>query len=297
MKISSGKQSRALKTVLYGTEGIGKSTFASHFPDPLFLDLEGGTSQLDVKRVEWVKKDWKELLDTLGEIVFTDVCKTVVIDTADAAEAMCVEYILDTFKKSSIEDFGYGKGYQIMAETFMQLLKALDTCIAQGINVVVIAHSFLRKQELPDESGAFDRYEMKLSKKVAPLLKEWADMLLFFNYKTTVLTDEKTKSKKATGGKRMMYTTHKAVLDAKNRFGLPDEMPMDFDGIAHLFEMPVDTLRKMLAADSIDEGTFLNVIKQRQPQLAAESIDKLTDKAVSWALKYYNKIKEMVDNG
>ena len=295
MKILTGKQKRAVKVVIYGTEGIGKSTFAQNFPDPLFLDLENGTSQLDVKRVEWERKDWKELIDCVGALMFSDICKTIVIDTADAAEMLCVEDICTKNNKTSIEDFGYGKGYQVLAENYNQLIKACNDCVEQGKNVVIIAHSFLRKQELPDESGAFDRYEMKLSKKVAPLLKEWADMLLFFNYKTDVYTDEKTKSKKARGAKRIMYTTHTAVLDAKNRFGLPDEMPMDFAGIAHIFETPQDELKKKINADGVDEKRFLQIIEERQPQFKAESIAELSDKGTAWAIKYFDKIIEMME--
>ena len=94
----------------------------------------------------------------------------------------------------------------------------------------------MRKFEQPDEMGAYDRWEMKLSKKVAPLLKEWADIVLFCNYKTDIITDNKTQSKKATGGKRVMYASHHPCWDAKNRYGLPDVMPMEFNQIKHLFE-------------------------------------------------------------
>jgi len=93
----------------------------------------------------------------------------------------------------------------------------------------------MRKFEQPDEMGAYDRWEMKLTKKDAPLLKEWADMVLFCNYKTDVITDQATKSKKATGGSRVMYAAHHPCWDAKNRYELPDSMPMSFDEIAHLF--------------------------------------------------------------
>ena len=97
----------------------------------------------------------------------------------------------------------------------------------------------MRKFEQPDEMGAYDRWEMKLSKQCSPLLKEWADIVLFCNYKTSVLTDANTKSKKATGGKRVMYASHHPCWDAKNRYGLPDQMDMSFEPIKHLFDMPI----------------------------------------------------------
>lgn len=42
LNITKGRIDRAVKTVIYGSEGIGKSTFASHYPDPVFIDTEGG---------------------------------------------------------------------------------------------------------------------------------------------------------------------------------------------------------------------------------------------------------------
>ena len=51
MEITRGKIQTAQKIVLYGPEGIGKTTFASRFPEPLFIDTEGSTRQLDVARL------------------------------------------------------------------------------------------------------------------------------------------------------------------------------------------------------------------------------------------------------
>lgn len=135
-----------------------------------------------------------------------------------------------------IEDIGYGKGYTYVAEEFAKMLNICNKLIARSVNVVFTAHAQMRKFEQPDELGAYDRWEMKLSKKTAALLKEWADVVLFCNYKTTVVTDSKTKSKKATGGSRVMYASHHPCWDAKNRYGLPDEMEMDFKNIESLFE-------------------------------------------------------------
>ena len=50
MNITRGIQSKPLKVVIYGPEGVGKSTFASLFPDPLFIDTEGSTARMDVAR-------------------------------------------------------------------------------------------------------------------------------------------------------------------------------------------------------------------------------------------------------
>lgn len=222
----------AQKAVIYGPEGIGKSTFASMFPNPIFIDTEGGTGKIDVQRLDR-PTSWSMLLDEVRFIRNNPtLCDTLVIDTADWAEKLCREEICATAHKTSIEDFGYGKGYTYLMESFGKLLNLLEELKDRGINSVIVAHSCIRKFEQPDELGAYDRYEMKLEKKVAALVKEWSDLMLFLNYKTvTVKTDDK-KTKAVSGGTRVMYTTHHSCWDAKNRFGLPDELTMDYGHIA-----------------------------------------------------------------
>ena len=260
MNITKGVQSRPLKALIYGTEGIGKSTFASQFPDPLFLDLEGGTHFLEVNRVDGLM-NWTELLQAIAEIVSQGLCKTLVIDTADWAERMAIRHVCDAHKKSGIEDFGYGSGYTYLTEEFGKLLKYLDRAIAHNINVVILAHANLRTITLPEEAGSYDHWELKLSSKttnkVAPMVKEWADMVLFANYKT-LLVDDKSSSmgakKKAVGGQRIMYTTHTTFADAKNRFGLAPELPFDYKEIAHVvFDNGVPQLPETLDDEPIPE--------------------------------------------
>ena len=254
--LTSGKIETAKKVVIYGPEGIGKSTLASKFPGTVFIDTEGSTKELDVVRYP-TPTEWFNILDEIDDCIVNTPCKTLVIDTADWAEQLCSREVCKRLKVSGIEDVGYGKGYVYLSEYFSELLKACDKCIAAGINVVFTAHAFMRKFEQPDEMGAYDRWEMKLTKKDAPMLKEWADMVLFCNYKTNVITDQATKSKKATGGSRVMYAAHHPCWDAKNRYGLPDSMPMSFDEIAHLFtntKQPEPDYRSKLRAYMNEHG-------------------------------------------
>ena len=226
MRIITGKQAGALKTVIYGPEGIGKSTLAARFPKPLFIDTEGSTRHMDVARME-KPSSWTMLLEQVRYIRNTPgVCETLAIDTADWAEQLCIRSICASKEIGGIEDMGYGKGYVYLAEEFGKLLNLLEEVVERGCHVVLTAHAMMRKFEQPDEMGAYDRWELKLQKKTASLVKEWSDLLLFANYKTiAVATDEKGKKFKAQGGRRVLYTAHHPCWDAKNRLDLPRSCP------------------------------------------------------------------------
>lgn len=237
LDIISGKTGGALKAVIYGPEGIGKSTLAAQFPRPLFIDTEGSTRHMDVARTR-KPASWTMLLEQV-RCVLDDpaLCATLVIDTADWAEQLCISGICAAKQIGGIEDMGYGKGYVYLAEEFGRLLNLLEEVVGRGVHAVLTAHAMMRKFEQPDEMGAYDRWELKLQKKTAPLVKEWSDLLLFANYKTlSVAADEKGKKFKAQGGRRVMYTSHHPCWDAKNRLGLPDELPLEYTPLAPYFE-------------------------------------------------------------
>lgn len=238
MQITKGKRARAQKVVVYGPEGIGKSTFAAQFPEPLFIDTEGSTDNMDVSRLD-KPSSYTMLKNEIAWVKANPtVCKTLVIDTIDWAESLVIADVCAQHGKKGIEDFGWGNGYTYTKEEMGRLLNQLGELVDLGINVVLTAHAQMRKFEQPDEMGSYDRWELKLGKKTssqtAPLVKEWADMVLFANYKTVVMTADNGK-KKVTGGQRVLYTQHHPAWDAKNRHGLPEGMPFDYAGIAHIF--------------------------------------------------------------
>ncbi len=241
MEITRGRIKSAKKVVCYGPEGIGKSTFAARFPNAVFIDTEGSTKDMDVARLPR-PSSWEYLLQEIQYVKGTPgICKTLVIDTVDWAEQLCVEHVCNKHQKDGIESFGYGNGYVYSKEEFGKFLNRLEDLVETGVNVVLTAHAHIKKFEQPDEMGAYDRWELKLGKKTssqtAPLVKEWADMLLFVNYKTySIAVDDKGKKHKGQGGKRIMYTSHHPCWDAKNRYGLPDECDFDYEVIRYIVE-------------------------------------------------------------
>ena len=257
-EITRGKQTKALKVLIYGVEGVGKTTLAAQFPNPLFIDCEGGTDNFDVARFQR-PTSWQMLLQEVEQIKQDpSICSTLVIDTIDWAEAEAIRYVCDSHQVKNIEDFGWSKGYTYLNEEMGKLLNLLTEVRDAGINVVLTAHMNIRTISLPDDSGAYDRYELKLKTAKngnnSQLVKEWADMVLFLNYKQYVVKDEKTKQSKVTGGReRVMYTNHTAAYDAKNRFGLPDELPMKFESIAHLFaSAPEKKAKDLFGAQNVE---------------------------------------------
>ena len=286
MQITRGKIPGAYKIGLYGVEGIGKTTFAAQFPDPLFIDTEGGTAHMDVKRLP--KPDaWIELLSEVDWVYnHPDCCKTLVIDTADWAERLCNEAVCAMNKVESIETFNYGKGYVFAQEEFGRLLDKLELVRKQGIHILIVAHAMMRKFEQPEELGAYDRWELKLSKKIAPMVREWVDALLFVNYKVLVVNvDNKGAAKgknKVQGGKRVMYTAHHSCWDAKNRFGLPEEAEFSYEVIRGVIEGSSAEVGGATrtssvsgeAADTFPKGEGKGEPKQESPSALARAVER-----------------------
>ena len=306
MKISSGIKSRPVKTVVYGVEGIGKSTFASEFPSPLFIDLDNGTSQLNVDRITDVGS-WRELKDIVDEFGTNPDFKgykTLVIDTADAAAALCERAIVSTKApgKSSIEDIPYGKGYKMLAEEFSVLLCKLEALILEGKNVVVLAHAILRSVNDPELSQPYDHWEMKLpgmsTNKLAPLIKEWSDILLFAFYDIDVV--KVNNKNKARGGKRMMRTTHTPFADAKNRFNLADILPFEYKQISKI--IPSDTsapteIQKMIDDKRVEKEIDKNKAKAEPAELKHEPSEEPAKEPEPNGSAAYKKLKGLMATG
>lgn len=288
MNITRGKVAKAQKVVLYGPEGIGKSSFAANFPDSLFIDTEGSTSNMDVARFG-KPTSWSLFLSQIEYVKQNKPCKTLVIDTIDWAERMAIENLCQTNQKKSIEDFGYGSGYIKLEEEIGRLLNLLQDVVDLGINVVLTAHAQIRKFEQPDEMGAYDRYELKLGKKTSArtsaLVKEWADMVLFMNYKTfSVAADKDGKKHKAQGGTRTIYTSHHPAWDAKNRHGLPPEIPMDYSCIAHIFQSAQSVQQQSASVQATPDLTP-PPIPPEQPALQKEPEQQETNPKIPKALQ------------
>ena len=238
---------RAQRVVIYGPEGIGKSTLAANnMPAPLFLDTEDGTCQLDVDRVP-VRSvdDLREAMAALLAEAKAGTCeyKSVVLDTADRLWMMCADYVCAENNWKDIEQPGYGKGYAVVAGKFRSLFGGFDKLMRAGLHVCIVCHAKVDRIVPPDNTE-YNKYLIKISapnkqaEQSREYVKEWCDTLLFCHYQIAV---DQEKRRLVGGGNeavRVVSTVPTPAWEAKNRFGLPAELPMEAGVLAALFAEP-----------------------------------------------------------
>lgn len=225
-RVESGKSRGNLFLTIYGVPGIGKSTFAANFPSPIFLCTEDGAKEIGVERLSVTKSaDLKEYLQDLSQDEHT--YKTVVIDSLDHYETILHREIAAANKVKSIGDMAYGTGYaKALAEWNSTLLSL--SALKTKMNVILIAHSQIKTVNDPTAPLPYDRYSLKLHAKAADLVIEISDAVLFLNYETIVEERSANKGRAIGDGARKLYASHAPGHIAKNRYGLPYAMDLEY---------------------------------------------------------------------
>lgn len=239
--VSRGRQrNRPLRVLLYSAEGLGKSTFASGAPNPVFLDVEDGTSQLDVARFPQ-PQGWGDILDAVR--VLTEEphdFQTLCIDTLDAAEPFVWQHVCAAAGVRTIEEVGggFGKGYVAAIGEWLRLQAALEALQQRReMHVILLAHAQVRAFRDP-AGDAYDRYTLRLNEKAAGVMKEWCDDVLFGTLEVLTAQDQRTKRVRGvTTGARLVHTVRTAAWDAKTRHGLPETLPLSWDEFAAALEL------------------------------------------------------------
>jgi hypothetical protein len=227
---------RPPRIVLYGVHGIGKSTFASGAPSPVFIPTEEGLDAIDATAFP-LCKSFEDIMDAIGSLASEDHdFGTVVIDSADWAEQLVHKKVATDNNVVTIDAIGYGRGYKAAIDYWKQILEGLDYLRNdKNMQVILLAHSQVKRFDDP-LTDPYDRYQLDLHHGSASVVSEWCDILMFANQQyTTVKSDVGFNQKvtRAVGtGSRVLYTQERPGWSAKSRWALPDTLPLDYGKFA-----------------------------------------------------------------
>lgn len=285
-KVTKGVTDKRMLLLLYGPEGVGKSSFAANANKPIFLGTEGGTENLDIARLP-EPKSWDDVLGMLKELAQGDHdYNTLVIDTLDWLEPILFHKF--TKGKTPIEDTcgSFGKWVGEVTREYRNLMSYINE-VRSSMDVIILAHSHLRTINDPVNNASYDRYELKLhNKQHSALWKEYVDCLIFANFEVFTKTDNpKGKSKAYGNGERKMFTEHRPSFDAKNRDSLPFEM-----------ELSYDDLKKAIASGRPESAEKLvSWINERLKLVDNNDIIEATQKHISSNIDNPVKLRALLD--
>lgn len=234
--VSAGIAREPERLLIYGTGGIGKTTFLAEMDRPIFIDTQAGTKRLDVARFP-TPQAWQDVLDALDALA-TDQhpYRTVAVDLLDDVEQLIWSRICQRDGKENIEAYGYGKGYRVALvewRTFMAKLERLRS--EKQMQVALAAHVIVQSFKNP-EGEDYDRYQLQVDKLASGLLRGWCDNVLFARQQVGTKTDKKQRTRGVSSGARVIHTVETAAYYAKNRDNLPDTLPLDYASYAEAVE-------------------------------------------------------------
>lgn len=250
-KVVNGRQPSPPLVLIYGKQGVGKTTFGAGAPKPIILRVEDDrqndapktpllTSYADVmgaiKELTEEKHDYQtavlDSLTSLEELVWRETCTRVSGNTG------------------SIESFGYGKGYVEALRFWAGIRDALARLRdKRGMAVVITAHQQVKKVSDPNLNVEYDKFQLSIHDKASGLWTRFVDAVLFAAHDVTVQKD-KNRIKAFGDGERVVFTEERPGQDAKNRFNLPYKMKLSWavfaEKLAEFEGRPLDVIEKEL---------------------------------------------------
>ena len=224
---------KAPRVMIYGPHGLGKTTFGAGAPAPIFILTEDGLGRLEVDHFP-LAASYDDVVGAISTLYSDDhTFGTVVIDSLDWLDNLIWQ---DINAKHDAKDLAYGKGAVIAADYWRAILEGLSALRDEkGMAIVLIAHAEIKRFDSP-EVEPFERYQPKLQARSSALVQEWCDAVLFCNYKTIVKKEDvgfnREVNRGITTGERLLHANEKPAYLAKNRYSLPDSLPLSWESFA-----------------------------------------------------------------
>ena len=229
-QVKKGKIKKPHLVLVYGVDSVGKTTFGASAPKSVIVGPEAGSNNIDTSRIE--PKSFSEISSVIKELIDDKhEYETLVLDSLDWIEPLVWQHVCHEGKVDSIEKYGggYGKGYSRALEYWLQMIDSIKQLRERrSMNVVIIAHSQIKVFNDPAQPAPYDRYMLKLNEKASALWREFVDTVLFATFETFVEEKDGKKTKAYGDGVRVAFTERRPGFDAKNRFGLPVQIPFSW---------------------------------------------------------------------
>lgn len=291
-EVTTGKIKKPSMDLIYGGPGVGKTTWASEAPKPIFLPTEEGTNNLDVARFPLMRK-FSDVMAAIDELQTTEhAYKSLVIDSLDHLELLIWDQtIIDHRIKDRADFIAYARGYELALPLWQKFVQALKL-LREKMNIILICHSQVKTVNDPLQSSAYDRHDVKLHKKAAALIIETCDSVLFAAFEVHV-KDSKTGKAKAYGeGKRVLFTQGMPGHEGKNRDGLPYELPLSYEDFfrakeAHQPEKPSQMIEEIKRR--------LPLLQDKEAAIKAEALFKEAGSDAEKLAKILNRLRTLTE--
>lgn len=276
-KTQKGIQSTAYMSVLYGSPGVGKTSFIAKIPNVLVLDIESGSKNLDVDRLSGDDvPDFDTLVQVTQDFLAGDhKFKVLAIDSVTTLEyyinkATCLE----NGKVKELSEIPFGKGVHLSKEKLKDYIALLKKIQNKGYDVWLVGHSLVKKFSDPTLLQQFDRYTIQAAEGFGQEVIRQSDNVYFVKHDVDLAIDKNTKKAKGIGGNDIsLYTRFTAAYDAKTRLNLPSELAFDY---AEYVKAVSDHSPKPTTELVKDIEALLAKLKPHDPSLHALATEKLS---------------------